>query len=231
VLRHDDAGLFSLQLLRFGELAAQELDVSPRTQAAVCSQQTHPIEKHEQIENVDVFERARGAVLCLGLLYFGDKSCERGVEFAPQYPVRRLLVVDAGHQRTIRLGEGFERGKHIGIGRIVMRDTEFRECEGKGGHHLLVQVDRIARKFHVEERRVGRERTRVFLFVAVRGDQIGAIDRAVDGDFALFSATDGADFFAFGGTESFRFSLFADRAGHVEQNTLWDTKFKKLRMS
>ena len=64
----------------------------------------------------------------------------------------------------------------------------------------------------------------------MRRDQVAAIDRAVDDDFALFAATDGADFFTFGGTESFRFALFADWAGHDQQNTLCDLKIKSERL-
>src|SRR5579863_1512896 len=70
----------------------------------------------------------------------------------------------------------------------------------------------------------------MLVFVAVRGDQVSSIDRAVDDDFTLFPAADGADFFAFGGTESLSFSFFADWAGHGfvfrrdEQNTPYGVK-------
>ena len=68
----------------------------------------------------------------------------------------------------------------------------------------------------------------MLIFVAMRGDQIGAIDGTIDGDFALFAAANGADFFAFGGTESLSFSLFAERAGHAKQNTLCRWKIKNV---
>jgi hypothetical protein len=77
----------------------------------------------------------------------------------------------------------------------------------------------------------------MFIFIAMRGDQVSAIDRAVDNDFALFAAADGADLFAFGGAESFSFSLFADGAGHGfvfrrdEQNTPCGVKIKSDRIS
>jgi hypothetical protein len=67
----------------------------------------------------------------------------------------------------------------------------------------------------------------VLVLVAVSGDQVRTIKGAIDGDFAFFSAANGADFLAFRRTESLCFSLFADWAGHVEQNTLTERKFKK----
>ena len=173
------------------------------------------------------FSAPECAVLRLGLLYFGDKSRKRAVEFAAEHAVRRLLVIDAGHQGAIRFGEGFDGSEHIGVGCVVMRDAEFRDREREGRHQLLVDVNRIARNLYVEQRRVGRQRARVFVFVAMGGDQISAIDRAVDDDFALFSAADGADFFAFGGAESFRFSLFADWAGHDQaEYAVWQENQK-----
>jgi len=63
-----------------------------------------------------------------------------------------------------------------------------------------------------------------------------ALDGTVDRDFAFFSATNGADLFAFGQTESLFFSFFADWAGHGfvfrcgEQDTLHSVKIKKAMM-
>jgi hypothetical protein len=54
----------------------------------------------------------------------------------------------------------------------------------------------------------------VLVFVTVRRDEIGTIGRAVDGDFALCAAANGADLFSFGGAEAGGFALFADGAGH-----------------
>ena len=51
-------------------------------------------------------------------------------------------------------------------------------------------------------------------FVAMSGDEIGAVGRAVDGDFALGAAADSADFLRLGGAEALSFALFANRTGH-----------------
>jgi hypothetical protein len=95
-----------------------------------------------------------------------------------------------------------------------MGDAEFCDGEGERGHQLLMHVNCVARKFYVEERSVGGEFALVFVFVAVGGNQIRAIDGAVDRDFAFFSAADGADFFALGRAEPLGFAFFADGAGH-----------------
>jgi hypothetical protein len=52
------------------------------------------------------------------------------------------------------------------------------------------------------------------ILVAMRSDQVGTVRRAVDGDFTLRAAADGADFLALGGTKSFGFALFTDRTSH-----------------
>ena len=45
----------------------------------------------------------------------------------------------------------------------------------------------------------------------MRGNQVGAIRRAVNCDFTLRAAADGTDFFAFGGTIPRSLAFFADR--------------------
>jgi hypothetical protein len=62
-----------------------------------------------------------------------------------------------------------------------------------------------------EERRVLGKNTLMFVFIAVRGDQVGAVGRTADGDLALGAAADGTDFFAFGGTIPRSLAFFADR--------------------
>ena len=52
------------------------------------------------------------------------------------------------------------------------------------------------------------------VFVTVSRDQIRAIGRAVNADFALRAAADGADFLALGGAEARGFALLADRTRH-----------------
>jgi len=53
----------------------------------------------------------------------------------------------------------------------------------------------------------------MLLFVAMRGEEIGAVGRTVEGDFALGAAADGADGFGLGGAEAAGFAFLTDRAG------------------
>ena len=110
-----------------------------------------------------------------------------------------------------------------------MRGAEFGDAERERSHQLLVRVEEIARNVYVEQRGVGGNLTLMFVLVMVRGDQIGAIDGAIDGDFALGAATDGADFFAFGRAEAIGFALSTNGAEHGKQNTLWPHKKQKRR--
>jgi hypothetical protein len=54
----------------------------------------------------------------------------------------------------------------------------------------------------------------MFVLVAVSGYEIRTVRWAIDSDFALGAATDGADLLALGGTEPLGFALLADRTGH-----------------
>src|SRR5229473_8248168 len=53
-LRDDDAGFFALELGRLRELAAEEFDEAARAGAAVGAQQTHAVEKNQEIEKFGV---------------------------------------------------------------------------------------------------------------------------------------------------------------------------------
>jgi hypothetical protein len=123
-------------------------------------------------------------------------------------------------------GEGFDGGEHVGVGGVMMREAEFRDRESECRHQLLIDMNCIAGNLYVEQWRIGGERTRMLVFVAMCRDQIGAVDRTIDRDFTLLTAADGADFFAFGGAKSLCFTVVADWAGHGQQNTLDGVKIK-----
>jgi len=67
----------------------------------------------------------------------------------------------------------------------------------------------------------------VLIFVAMGGDQIRAINRTVDGDFAFSAAANGADWFAHRGAEARWFSFSQIGQGHGKQNTPWSPKKQK----
>jgi len=59
----------------------------------------------------------------------------------------------------------------------------------------------------------------------MRGNQIAAIRRAIDGQFPLGAATDGADFLGLGRAETARFAPFADWTKHQRSpGKVWNTK-------
>jgi hypothetical protein len=51
----------------------------------------------------------------------------------------------------------------------------------------------------------------------MRGNQVTAIHRAIDGHLALGAAAHRADFFTLRGTKSFGFSLIANGANHIRR--------------
>jgi hypothetical protein len=72
-------------------------------------------------------------------------------------------------------------------------------------------MEDVLRDAFVEERSVFGQNALVFPFVAVRGDEIRAVGRATDGDFAFRAAADGADFFALGRAVARSFALLTNR--------------------
>ena len=104
-------------------------------------------------------------------------------------------------------------GKDVGVGGGGLRGAEFCDGEGDGGEKLRVDAYKIRSEADVEQRRVGWELARVLFFVAVSGDEIGAVGRAVESNFALGAATDGADGFGFRRTEAPGLTFLTDRTG------------------
>src|SRR5438552_14621520 len=73
-----------------------------------------------------------------------------------------------------------------------------------------MDLKRAGRKAFFEEWCVGGDFAFVLVFVTVSAREVGAIGRASDCDFTLRAAADGANLFALGGTETARFSFFAN---------------------
>ncbi len=147
-------------------------------------------------------------------LDFRDESDHCGVELSWERLVRRFFVDDAGAQRFVSLGEGLDGAEDVGIHGGGLDGAEFGDGESECGHQLLVGVDDILRDFFVEQRRVRWQGALVPVFVTVGGKEIGAIGGAVDSDFALGAAADGADFLTLSRAKANCFALFANRAGH-----------------
>jgi len=214
LLGNNDAGLLTLEFGGFWKLATKEFYEAARTRAAVGAQQTHAVEKNQQIENFRVLEDGRTGALRLLFFDFGDKADQCGIEFARQWCVRGFFVDDAGAQRFVGLGKRLESGEDVGVHGSGLDSAKLGDGEGQRGHELLVSVDDILRDFFTEQRSVRGQGALMAVFVAVGGDEIRTIGRAVNGDFALGATADRADFFAFGRAEAGGFAPIADRAGH-----------------
>ena len=109
-----------------------------------------------------------------------------------------------------------QRGEDVGVGGGGLRGAEFGDGEGDGGEKLWMDANEIRSQADVEQRRVGGKLARVLFFVAVRGDEVGAIGRAVEGDFALGAAANGANGFGFRRTEAAGFAFLADWTGQED---------------
>ena len=212
-LRDDDAGFFVLEFLGAGKLAAEEFDELAGARSAVGAKEAHAIEEDEELENLGVLGRGDGGGGGL-LLHFVEERGERIVELALNGNYGRLFVDNAGGERFVGFGQGEERLKNIRIGGGGLGSGKFGDGEGHSGQELAVELDGVAGDADIEERSIGRKRARVLLFVAVRGEQVAAVGGAVDGDFALRAATDGADFFRLGRTEAAGFAFVADWTKH-----------------
>ena len=59
----------------------------------------------------------------------------------------------------------------------------------------------------------------MLVLIAVGGDEVGAVGGAVNGDFALCAAANGADFLALGRAEASGLALFTNRTRHEVSQT------------
>ena len=78
-----------------------------------------------------------------------------------------------------------------------------------------MDAHKVRSEADIKKRSVRRELARMLFFVAVRGQEIGAVGRAVEGDFTLGTTTDRADGFGFCRAEAARFAFLTDRTGQA----------------
>ena len=198
-----------------GELATEEFDEAAGARAAVGAEQAHAIEEDEELEDFGVLGAALGS-LRWGLFGFVQESDESIVESALDGRDWWLFVDDAGSKCFVGFGQRLQRGEDIGVCRGGLCGAEFGDSEGDGGEKLRVDADKIWSEANVKQRRIGRELARVLFFVAVRGEEIGTVKRAVEGNFAFRTAADRADGFGLRGAEASRFTFVTDRTGQEE---------------
>ena len=79
-----------------------------------------------------------------------------------------------------------------------------------------MDTDEIRGEADIKQRCVGGKLARMLLFVAMRGEEIGAVGRTVEGYFALGTAADRADGLGLGRTEAARFAFLTDRTGQED---------------
>src|SRR5712671_2554293 len=75
-------------------------------------------------------------------------------------------------------------------------------------------MQNILRQSFFDERGVPGQRALVFVFIAVRRNQVHTIRRATDSDFALRSAAHRANLLALRRTKARSFALLTNRTGH-----------------
>ena len=206
--------MFALEFVGAGELAAKKFDEAAGTRAAVGAEKSHAIKEDEEVEDFGVLGMTEGR-LRRGLFSFGEKSGKRIIESALNGRSRRFFVNETGGEGFPGFGESLQDGEDIGIGCGGLGGAEFCDREGNGREKLRMQANEIRSEADVEQRSIGRDLARVLVFVAMRGQEIAAVGRAVETDFALGAAADRTDFFGFCRAEAFRFAFLADWTEHA----------------
>jgi len=145
-----------------------------------------------------------------GLFGFVEEGGESVVESALDGRDRELFVDDSGRKRFVGFGLRLQSGEDVGVGGGGLCGAEFGDGESDGGEKLRMNADEIGSEADIEQRGVGWKFARVLLFVAMCGDEIGAVGRTVEGDFAFGAAADGADGFGFCRTEATGLAFLTD---------------------
>jgi hypothetical protein len=222
-LGDDDAGLFALEFVGSGELAAEKFDEAAGARTAIGAEKAHAEEEDKEWEDFGILDGAEGWALRSVLFGFGEESGEGVVEFALNEGNRGLLIDDTGGEGFVGVGEGAKSRENIGIGGGGLAGAEFGDGESDGGEKAAVDLDGVRVDAHVEKGGVGGEGARMVVLVAMSGNEVGTVGGAVDGKFALGAATDRTDFFGLSGAKTAGFALLADWTSHDE--IPWWTKF------
>lgn len=164
------------------------------------------------MEDFGIFRVAERA-LRWRLLGFGKESGQGIVEAALDGRNRWLFVHNAGGESFVGLSECLQGGENVGISGRRLAGAEFGNSERNGRKKLRVQAHQIGSEADIEQRCVRRKRARMVFLVAVRGEKIGAIGRAIERDFAFRAAADGADFFSFGRAKAFGLAFLTNWTG------------------
>ena len=195
-----------------GELAAEEFDETAGARASVGTDKAHAVEEDEELEDFGVFRVALG-ILRGGLFGFVEECDKCVVESPSDGWDWRLVVDDSGRECFVGFGQRLQRGENVRVGCSELRGAEFGNGECDAREKLRMDPDEIRSEADIKKRGVGWELAWVLFFVAMRGKEIRAIGRAVEGDFALRAAADGADGFGLRGAKATRFAFLADRTG------------------
>ena len=209
----DDTRLLALEFLSTGELATEELDEFTGMRTTIRTKKAHAEEENQKLEDFGVFgwmKRSGGGLL----LDFVDESRKGIVEVTLDGGGRWLLINDAESKSLVGFRKGAEGSENIRVSGSRLRGRGLGDCESDSGKKLAVGLDGVGIDADVEKWSIGRERARVLLLITMGGDEIAAVGRAVNGEFALGAAAHGADFFRFGRTEAPRLALIADWTKH-----------------
>ena len=128
------------------------------------------------------------------------------------------------------LGERLKGSENVGVVSSRLGSAELSDGKGNARNQDLIGIYKVLRECDVEEWRVPGKCAFMFAFVAVRSDEVRAIRDAINSDFALGAAADGADFFTFGGAIANGFAFFADGTGHESSMSLVTEEQNTMRL-
>src|ERR1700733_3826844 len=134
-----------------------------------------------------------------------DPSCQR--------IVRPGLVIDAAFERAAGADQRIERLAYIRIDGAGGVEGRLHQSAGGGHQERFVIAQEFFRDAYILVRKRIRFNRRRALMLA-RLLEIRTVPRAIDSDFALSAAADGADIGVHAGTKSAGFANLAYRAGH-----------------
>src|SRR5216684_3659054 len=215
-LRRDNTRLRARKLWGLRKLGAQKREKTSRPRPAVGAVPPHAQQEDEQMKNLGVLQAVEALAVSLLLLEVLDHFDQLGVQALGKSRVGRLFVVDARAKRAVGLRQGGQRRERVGVHQGRLLNGVLQDGVAQSGNHRAALMDQVGREFDIGERHLGgRDGLAVLLFVAVRGDQIGAVPRAIDRYLALGPAADRADLLAFGRTIPFRLAFIADRTAHL----------------
>lgn len=191
----------------------QRIEECAAAPPAIIAKELEVLQEHEQAEDVRIPRVGHAELLLFGLTVFRDGVLDAILNLCRQRIRRARLVIDAALQGAVSAYQAIERLANVEVDDPWCFHRGFTDRSGDEPRQRLIVAKELLSQFYVAIGNVlfgdvGR------LFTPVGFLKVLAIEGAIDGDFALIAAAEGANIAANARAEPARTAGVANCARH-----------------